>query len=440
LFCIIAVGLPGSARGQGENNPTVYFGEVAAMVGGALSAVTDEAEAAWYNPAGLGAIRRRRVSLSGGSLLIRMRSRPAMLAAAGEPDKTAGDEHTYAAFLPVGMGFASALSDSLTVGVVGFLRDRDLFETQATLQETTGVDSPDGQATSQTELTLLTMGRRLDFGAGIGWHLTPRLRVGVAAFVGLKTNLVRLNLSSAPPPASGLASGRHLALGYDYKFLQGYGTLGLQWNFFAHWHIGVVWRTAEVVIWSKESVSDLESFDTVAVLLGQGTATRLHDGRNGYPTLGTVLPPRLRLALAYRRPRGWVNVEADFSPRHRDEDRGLATRMLWNARVGGRVWLGSKVALGGGLFTARSGSTERNGLGDSAIDYYGFASGIQLRIPHRVSAATEPLVFSSTVAFRYALGTGQLRGLPPVNAAGPGKLENVWFHELTFFAGTGVLF
>jgi hypothetical protein len=69
--------LPRSAAAG--NTDSFYYSDDAAMTAGAVVATTRDAGAIWYNPAGLGGIRRGQVDLSGTTFAVRFRSVPSAL-------------------------------------------------------------------------------------------------------------------------------------------------------------------------------------------------------------------------------------------------------------------------------------------------------------------------------------------------------------------------
>lgn len=414
------------------------------MSGGALTAVTDEAEAAWYNPAGVAAVLRSRVSLTGGSLIIRLRSRPSMLEAELPGSvETAGDQHIYTAFLPVGMGYARAITDRISIGGVAFLRDRDQYETHASMIADPTMTGGIELALPTTRFGVLTQRRKLDFGAAVAWQVTPRLRLGVTFFGNLEVRAARITLLHEAEGAESSGEGLHQELQHDFTTIQGFMLLGLQWQIADRWHLGLVWRSSEVSLWSKDDLSSPAAFAALEPVLGSSTTQRVRNG--GGDAFETVQPPLMRIALAYRSERWWMNLELEYSPPHRDDGRGQDQEALWNVRAGARFLLTPSFSLGLGIFTANSSLERPNGILEPAVDYYGLAGGLQLRRSHTVSGRSDPLVFSTTIGFRYALGLGNSRGLryDPTDLGAPyetGSDTAVVNHDITMSFGTGVLF
>src|SRR5258708_38174460 len=85
------------------------------------------------------------------------------------------------------------------------------------------------------------------------------------------------------------------------------------------------------------------------------------------------------------------------------------SRPVWNVRAGGLWHAGPKTSFGLGLFTDRTGAAPPASFPDYRVDYYGVSAGwkhhhtVQLQSGESASS----LLFSTTIAVRYAFGAGQ---------------------------------
>jgi len=163
-----------------------------------------------------------------------------------------------------------------------------------------------------------------------------------------------------------------------------------------------------------------------------------------------MLALRSCAALAYYFGAGWIALEADYQSRVHSRKLGVDIVPVVNARLGGRVQLNPALAVGGGLFSDRSNEPEPNGYPETHIDFYGATAGFELSntyllAPGQVSPA---VAFSSTVALRYAHGSGQLGGvridlsMPPADTVAglstpPGDAT---VNELSLHIGSAVYF
>lgn len=439
-----------SKSAEAQDQEPVFFGGQASLTAGSLTAFTEEADAIWYNPACLAAIHRNRVSLSGSNLTLRLRERPGMLQARlpdGEVAE-ASDGHTSLGFIPIGMGYARAITDRLSLGGGFYLRERDLFETRATLS--LDPESFDGRG---PDLPLTSFGLshqrwKMDFGFALGWQVTPTLRLGVGVWGNLfiaTTEATVLHHRPEEDWGGPSADGAHLELQRKSYAVQGFALFGLQWRFADSWYLGVVYRTAEAALWRRDDLSSRGVFETLRPLFDQVTTRRVLAEDESEPLIETVSPPRLRLAVAYRGSRGGVAVEGDLSLPHRDEARGYDEGVLWNVRLGGTFSFTERLAVGGGFFTANSTHDGPDGVVRPSIDTYGITLGLNFRARHEVRGREDPLTFSTTMAARYALSVVEATGLsydPLALDEGyqRGEEREVMFWDLAWFFGTAILF
>jgi len=86
---------------------------------------------------------------------------------------------------------------------------------------------------------------------------------------------------------------------------------------------------------------------------------------------------------------------------------------VWTAGLGALFRVADGLGLGGGLFTDRSSEPPPFDFAESQVDFYGVAAGLQIDNEHGLAPDEEApsIVFSSTVAVRYAYGTGRTVGL-----------------------------
>lgn len=417
------------------------------MTSGVLSAYTEEADGAWYNPACLASIRRTKVSLSGSNIALRIRNRPAVLQARLEEGVVnAEDNHIAMGFIPIGMGWALSINERLTFGGGFYFRERDLFETQAALHLT-----DDGEALLP-EFPVATFGLRhqrwkLDFGVALGWQLSRRVRLGFAVYGNLfreTTDISANHEREESDWATPSAEGYHLDLQLKTISVQGFALIGVQLMLAPRWYLGLVYRTSEASLWRRDTPSSSRAFEALEPVFGRATSRRV-SGVGGNSLIELVNPSIFRLALAYRGQRGWIAVEADLAPPHRNELLGYDEDLLWNVRIGGQYSITRGFALGGGFFTANSSLNAPDGIVNPMVDYYGITMGMNFRKEHSVRGRSEPLVFSTTMAGRCALGVGESGGLsydPYEISAGyaRGMDTELTVYDVSGYFGTSILF
>ena len=113
-------------------------------------------------------------------------------------------------------------------------------------------------------------------------------------------------------------------------------------------------------------------------------------------------------------------------------------------RLGGRMFVSRRVALGIGVFTERSLRKELFFVGDRRMDFYGAVMGIKWRKAHSVRGRVrdDAIVFTTTIAVRYAYGVGTLRGY--VNDLVSGDSNNAdrlhYVNEFAIYLGSSLYF
>lgn len=437
-----------STTAYAEDQEPVFFGGQATLTAGALTAYTEEADGFWYNPACLASIERNKVSVSGSNVAVRIRRRPDVLQAElAEGVATASDSHTSMGFIPIGMGLARSLGDTLTIGGGFYLRERDLFETVATLR----LDESDTAAPlpelSETSFGLRYQRWKMDIAVGLGWQLSRRVAIGVTFVGNLFTETTDTSMMHQRPEEDWLlpaASGYHLDLQLKSFSFQGFAIFGLQVNLARGWYLGVVYRTSEASLWRRDRVSSQAAFEALESVFSSSTGRRVN-GEEPSSWLELISPAFIRVALSYRAERGWIALEGEVGPPHRDEGLGYNEEPYWNVRLGGQFWLREHFSFGGGFFTSNSTSRRPDGVVNPSIDYYGITVGMNFRRSHQVRGREDALVFSTTMAARYALGVGESAGLlfDPYDLAGGyqrGSDTDVMVYDLSWYFGTSILF
>jgi hypothetical protein len=142
-------------------------------------------------------------------------------------------------------------------------------------------------------------------------------------------------------------------------------------------------------------------------------------------------------------------------PPMENEEYYIEYEPLWNAAVGGQLAISDALLGGVGLFTDNSPHPRPDDFLVEDVDYYGVAAGLELRTvldvieqgaaeerPAGEPAEHELLVFSTTVALRYALGIGQVGALHYDAIDGEFEIPtaDVIFHEISLHIGAGLEF
>mgnify|MGYP002381664649 CR=1 FL=1 len=117
VCCTGLVVLFSAKSAAADNTEPFFYSDDAAMTAGAVSAITRDAGAIWYQPAGLGGIKRGSIDLSGSAFGVRIRSVPNALVTtfpSGTRSVTLDSTDIFSA--PHALGFVRHISDTVSIG------------------------------------------------------------------------------------------------------------------------------------------------------------------------------------------------------------------------------------------------------------------------------------------------------------------------------------
>jgi len=224
------------------------------------------------------------------------------------------------------------------------------------------------------------------------------------------------------------------------------------------WQLGVTARSPRLVF---REVADTDN-STVLVASGP-TATPITFSEVDHQPLGIEGKGFTHAARftagAARRMRslelsGEIDVRTPYvgTPPANIQDRTrLDQGTVWNARAGVLWDATRRHRFGAGLFTDRTGAAAPAAFPDARVDYYGISGGWRRlnTVRLRTGEPASTLRFSTTVAVRYALGTGEstrirfdFRDTPMTGMVGRADAErgDVTYHELSLYVGSGFEF
>lgn len=435
----VAVGLAIGAiatRAHAGNDDELFVGNQAAMCGGAVAATVMDASATWYNPAGLGAVSRDQVDVSGTVYTLRLYSVHDFLATTtGQHEDGSVTEFVS---VPSQIGYVRRLAPGVSLGLGYYVPRASNFVLRESLA------SGRAAARSEFQIAVAEAETQHTAGAAIGIALAPNVRAGASVIGGYAASTQSLLLfGSRTRNGATDAESSMSAIGTITRVSLESG-LGLQIDLTPQLALGVFGRTPRVQMHASadvirnHSAALLEPMPTLAAeaehLRGSGGLALLRAGRAG-------------VALAWRHARGWVAAEFDVQPALHESAADVDRKLLWNARLGVYQLIVPHVAFGAALFTDRTPDAVHEELLYGSGDFYGASAGVELSNEHLL-AASEPvdsLVFTSVFAVRYAFsrsGFGRVVADPdrittePFSAAHGHLLT----HELGLYVGAGLQF
>ncbi len=398
-----------AVRARAGNFASFPMGNEAAMTGGAVYATTADAAALYYNPSGLAAIDRSSLDASATAVSLRSASFPGAVRATSSAFTVEGDARNNVFLsVPSTLIVAKRLSPRLGFAAGLFIPRHDQVDATAELAVAGA-----GYAYSAT-YTVVETSTSTQAGAGLGLSITPRLRLGLGLFAVYETATASFDFAARLDRGS---TGTGIVRRKASVSAVGLQTLfGLQATPVDGLELGAALRLPTLAVGGSSS---LTGYDQSTVPTPTLVRTNMPLGGDG----ALLSPLRAHFGVAYRGSRGWigVSVERSFAVHGRGSNPSFAPS--WNVQLGGRAWLGERVAIGLGVFTDRSATPDAasrgaeldrlDRIGSAKVDYYGATAGVELRRRYMAEGDGEKkrgLDFSTTLAVRFARGTGTVQG------------------------------
>jgi hypothetical protein len=414
-----------------SNQDSVLLGNDAAMTAGSVTANVGDPSAAWYNPAGLARIRRNAIDLSATGLLLRPYSIPSFFQGElAEGPISSGVSFTEVLAVSSALVFARSLGPNTTAALALFVPQQDDFTGQAALgSRGSAVDPAFAESLSFTRIDA-----RYYFGPSIGYALSENLRIGASVFgVYVKERSWFTYTASATAPGSTMTKS---AFGDFRETITGFGLrleAGLQWNVIGPLSIGVVVRSPLFM---------LSTSDDFGITIQPPPAMQ-PAGPSPFGFGRPIEPMRFHLAASVDLLGGFLAAEVDARQPLNDYVDSATDHWVFNFRAGGKFPLSERLAVGAGFFTDFSFARAPVTLLEGQIDYYGGTAGLEYRTRFELKdKPPEDAIFvSTTLALRYALGTGKLAGqfFPGPNS-GQSALSDATFQEFSLHIGSALYF
>jgi hypothetical protein len=426
-LCFLAL-LSAAPIARAGNGDAVLLGNEAAMSAGAVATMIADGNATWYNPAGLALVWRDAVDVSGNAFVVRAAEENGLISATTGESNDGG--YLELVSIPSAVTLARRLEPGLTLAF-GIFSPR--FSQHTTR---TGLDSEAGENVARWTLSSAENRSTFHAGGALGMQLTNEVRFGVSVF-GVYREVYEAFQTAG---AFTLDEGTRIVADGGIRHVRSLGLevgAGLQ----IEPHPGVVIAfTArspglEILTQIRETRTSIDV--VVSDALPDSVEFIPEDDEDLAPGIAVLTPGRFNFGLGYRWSRGWVAAEIDVQPPLEIEP-VTRRRFVWNVRVGGRYLVDDRTAIGFGAFTDHSEGQPIDRLGQTHVNFYGATLGIEYRTPHRLLSDSGPknLVFSTTVAARYAVGAGVVggllidpnRGSAPITVSIPTTIHEVGLH------------
>ena len=424
------------------NDDELLAGNEAAMMGGAVAAFVHDGSAAWYNPAGLGAIARDQIDVSGSVYTLRFYSAPAFI----RNREGASDDASVTEFvsIPTQIAYARQLAPGMTLALGYFVPQATNLVLREQLVATVNSRRETWQVAYATSRTLHNAA------AALGLALTQHVRVGfglIASYQSEAESSVVFQSVAEQGTTERLtevtAIGTSNRIGLELA-------LGMQAELSSRWSLGISARTPRLQVARSSDylftrgLATSPNDDDDALLTGEAARA----APEGDHTLALLRAGRIALSVAYRyAERSRICLEADAQPGLNDDGSPQRRKAVINARLGLFHQLSARIGLGVGLFSDRSPDVLGGRPGSGTGDYYGGTLGLEFSDDHLLSGheRASSLTFRSVFALRYAYTHGDMDDF----AVDADKLGETAFggvrgsliaHELGLYVGTGLEF
>lgn len=421
-----------SGVAHAQNADSFYYSNEAALTAGAMVAVPADDGAAWYNPAGLGTLRRTRVNANGSVFGVRVRPIAAGLRSSFGGLSSAVDYGgTDFVATPTTASASFSLLPNLTLS-------GGLFHTGHDVRSAVGAEKVqgDGRTLSQKIDTLVHQ-RKMHMGGAYGVDVGHGLRLGGGMFLvysvrdGALDYIVGLDDGRGRPDIIALSSSS----GMTAWGLQ--PTQGLQWDASKRLHFGAVFRFPELRLHASGRAA------TTQIASGtDATVFALTDVKESSSRMRWSDPARLFMGVAYE---PTERVRLAF-----DGDVAFALEQdTWGAAHDARVRFRAGVLLkpvdafhfGFGAFVdPASESVLQANLGAIRVDYYGGTAGFILRTRLGPDTGPNAPVLTLSSAVRYSVGLGDARTALVVERGATVGTQTITVHDIMPYLGSSVAF
>jgi hypothetical protein len=400
-----------TSRARAGNEDELLVGNDAALSAGAVTATVSDGSALYYNPAGLAGVGQSSVDVTASAFAIRQYTLPRLLSTS-TGERASGD-FIEVLSAPTALSYVRRLSPTVTAAAGLFVpRSVDLV-LRSTLVLRVG-DRP-----AEWLAALGVSQSRYLAAFGLGFRVSRRLRVGVAVHgvydAGLVSSLFAGGFLPAATPEAGTGLDELESDGYfQQQVLSSQVNLGfepawgLQLELGDHVRCGFAMRGPGISIFSQQRTTSAMSQATRAL-----DAFAPGDVEESHFRIERMLALRSVAALSYHFSGHWIALDVDYQSRVHSAAQEVELTPVFNARVGARFQVTPGLAIGGGLFSDRSNEPDPDGYPETHIDFYGGTLGFELQHDYWLAPGQHSslLSFASTVALRYARGSGQVGGV-----------------------------
>lgn len=454
---VVTLGFPLLAHAG--NDSSFLIGGRAAAMGGAYTALHEDAAALWYNPAALAYNDRYSLDASASAYSLSVGKSPGFMVT-HLPSGTKSADYAVSSIqiVPTSLTFAWNLGQ--------WKRERPVESASSTASSSQSPPSPISHSlafsvfvpraqrinttlTTSTEEPGLSYFSRMRINVvATEYYLGPSYAIRWGDFLALGASLFAvytksegssgfdIHAADATGEAFGVMSADHRVSTIGVG-----GALGVQLRPHRNLFLGLAFRLPTLMVYQSLDVGQ------IGASAGPNVSPQFQDQTvsESKATLGQSTPMSIRAGIAWVSPgRALVSLDASRSFDFSDGTLGIREKGVTNVRAGAEFRLSDMYTLGVGAFTDFSPSPSIANFGDASIDYFGGTFGLTRIQTFDVdrSPKTDRLAFSLSAVVKYAYGAGRAGGYVIEPAQGRTTLAEVdaTFHDLSLTVSSGVRF
>jgi len=439
--------VPQAARA--DNSDSLFLGNEAALVAGAVTASIGDGSAAWYNPGGLAKIERTSLDMAINAYGLRVRNVPGGHVVKF-PNRTIplklSDLELYV--VPTAVVYGRRFRPGLVGALTFFATDRRDYDLQAELRDEEAPLSDDGElwSTDQTMRVGVSVSQYM-IGPSIGYAVTDKFRFGASLFFIYRTVQRDYQLwshsSQLEVDSTGQEGGDIVQQLNESKLDRRFGTqltLGFQYTPIPRLDLGLTIRSPSLLF--VQYLYETRTESSTKTFSGEEPEVRTNfpDLDNGVRARFDMLSNlRVHAGVAYNWDKASLQADLNVRPKNpRGFPNAQFARTVVNTHVGTKFDVGKYVKMGTGIYTDLSAARPGNFIED--VNFYGVTLGMRIerRLLRRImmgpkewkqlneeekrrregkdpkrrklgkDAYTSKVSFATTIAVRYGLGYGNV--------------------------------